>query len=138
MPILEVADRLGIAGLKPAGAERVGPCPVCGGRDRFGINRARNLFNCRHCGGGDTIALVRLVLGIDFKAALAWLAGEAEAEVDPAERAARERRLRAAAERRRAEEEKRRAAAIRRLAPSGPPGSLQRARRCGTTCRPVA
>ncbi|OLS53779.1 primase-helicase zinc-binding domain-containing protein [Rhodovulum sulfidophilum] len=64
LPIGEVAERLGIAGLKPPQAiERVGPCPVCGGRDRFGINTARNVFNCRHCGGGDSIALVGLAGG---------------------------------------------------------------------------
>ncbi|OLS53774.1 primase-helicase zinc-binding domain-containing protein [Rhodovulum sulfidophilum] len=64
LPIGEVAERLGIAGLKPPQAiERVGPCPVCGGRDRFGINTARNVFNCRHCGGGDAIALVGLGTG---------------------------------------------------------------------------
>ncbi|BAQ69428.1 putative primase [Rhodovulum sulfidophilum] len=99
LPIGEVAERLGIAGLKPPQAiERVGPCPVCGGRDRFGINTARNVYNCRHCGGGDAIALVGLVKGCDFRAALDWLMGTRELETDPAElarrKAAREKEAR--------------------------------------------
>ena len=36
--ILGIAERLGTK-LKRAGAsEYVGPCPVCGGKDRFGVN----------------------------------------------------------------------------------------------------
>jgi hypothetical protein len=27
--------------------ERVGPCPVCGGRDRFSINTKKRVWNCR-------------------------------------------------------------------------------------------
>lgn len=29
--------------------ERTGPCPACGGRDRFGVNVIRRKFNCRGC-----------------------------------------------------------------------------------------
>ena len=37
--IKEVADRLG-ARLRKAGvAEMVGPCPLCGGKDRFSVNQ---------------------------------------------------------------------------------------------------
>ena len=97
IPISEVADRLQILGLNRAGSEMVGPCPCCGGKDRFAINTARNVWNCRICAtGGDGIALVRHVLGCDFKAALGYLCGEQRVELDPAERARRER---AAAER---------------------------------------
>ena len=35
--ISAVAERLG-ARLKRLGNERVGPCPKCGGRDRFSVN----------------------------------------------------------------------------------------------------
>lgn len=95
IPILEVADRLGIEGLKPAGRERVGPCPVCGGRDRFGINLDRGVFVCRNCGGGDAIKLVELVQGLSFKEALAWLVGQTDQSLDPAEAARRaKKRLR--------------------------------------------
>lgn len=102
IPIEEVALRLGIEGLKRAGAELVGPCPVCGGRDRFSIAPREGVFNCRGAGGGDGIALVRHVLGFDFKAALDWLVGPPRA-LTPAERAAQAER--AAAARRRAEEQ---------------------------------
>lgn len=86
MPILEVASRLGIGGLVRQGAERVGPCPVCGGRDRFGINPARGLWTCRVCDkGGDGLALVQHALGCDFRGALDFLLGAAEVQRDPAE-----------------------------------------------------
>jgi phage/plasmid primase-like uncharacterized protein len=46
--------------LKGKGAERYGPCPVCGGRDRFSINTRKQVFNCRGCGkGGDVLDLVQ-------------------------------------------------------------------------------
>ena len=32
--------------------ERVGPCPKCGGVDRFSINTKKNLWNCRQCDSG--------------------------------------------------------------------------------------
>ena len=40
--------------LKPKGAELIGPCPACGGDDRFHVNDRRRsgtaaLFGCRHC-----------------------------------------------------------------------------------------
>lgn len=89
LPIDDVADRLGIPDLKRAGRELVGPCPVCGGRDRFSISPPRNVFNCRNCGGGDVIGLVRLVLDCDFRAALSWLVGDANVAIDPAEAARR-------------------------------------------------
>jgi hypothetical protein len=50
--ILNLVERLG-AKLKRVGAsEYVGPCPVCGGRDRFGVNIKKRLWNCRGCGKG--------------------------------------------------------------------------------------
>ncbi|WP_051202691.1 DUF7146 domain-containing protein [Sediminimonas qiaohouensis] len=113
IPIGEIVDRLAIEGLHRTGAEMIGPCPVCGGRDRFGINMQRGVYNCRHCGGGDGIGLVQLVMGCDFKAALSWLVGEAELSIDPAEAERRRReheRKRAAQER---DAEKRRKAAMR-------------------------
>jgi hypothetical protein len=39
--------------------DRCGPCPRCGGTDRFSINIAKQVFNCRGSGGGDVLALVR-------------------------------------------------------------------------------
>jgi hypothetical protein len=64
--ILVVAEHLG-ARLKKVGGEWVGPCPRCGGRDRFAINPRKRLFNCRGCGvGGDVFDLLRLLTGSTF------------------------------------------------------------------------
>ena len=81
-PILEVAERLG-ARLKRVGAlEYQGPCPACGGRDRFSINTAKGVFNCRNCCvGGDAVALVRHVLGFGFNEALQFIGDKRVREV---------------------------------------------------------
>lgn len=79
MPMAEVVDRLGLTGLRRAGVELVGPCPQCGGTDRFGVNLPRAVFGCRRCAaGGDQVALVRHVLGMEFLPALDWLCGPAD------------------------------------------------------------
>jgi len=45
--------------LRRVGVEYIGPCPQCGGDDRFAINTQRQVFNCRGCGiCSDTINLV--------------------------------------------------------------------------------
>ena len=46
--VLEIAEDHG-AKLKKSGRERVGPCPVCGGVDRFAIRPDKNIWNCRGC-----------------------------------------------------------------------------------------
>jgi len=106
IPIENIAGMLDIPGLKRAGNEVTGPCPVCGGVDRFSISPRKNLFNCRQCGGGDGIKLVELVQGCDFRAALAFLCGEAAAPVSPEEQRRRVRRAEEA--RQKSEEEARR------------------------------
>lgn len=74
--IAEAAGPLGFK-LPPRGREYEGPCPRCGGNDRFSINPKKNLWNCRHCGGGnDAISLVMHARGCDFRDAVAFLAGE--------------------------------------------------------------
>lgn len=105
IPIPELVDRLGIVGLKRMSGEMIGPCPMCGGRDRFGINISTSLFLCRKCDlrGGDQVALVMGLLGMDFKAALEWLCGDAPAHLDPAE-LERRRALAAKAEEKKREE----------------------------------
>jgi Toprim domain/CHC2 zinc finger len=68
-----VAERLG-AKFKRSGHERVGPCPKCGGADRFSVNVQKNLWNCRGCGlGGDAIDLVRNVLDCSYRDALEFI-----------------------------------------------------------------
>lgn len=77
VPILEVALRLGVKFKSGGGVERCGPCPACGGDDRFSVNTAKGVFNCRGCGvGGDTIALARHVAGISYAEALAFVGDE--------------------------------------------------------------
>jgi hypothetical protein len=110
-----VIDRLGVAGLRPAGLEMTGPCPLCGGRDRFGVHLKTGVFLCRKCGikGGDVIQLARELLGVDFLAALDWLVGAREIEVDPAERARRIERARQVEARQAQDAARYRAAAVR-------------------------
>jgi phage/plasmid primase-like uncharacterized protein len=63
--------------LRRCGGELIGPCPVCGGRDRFAVNVRKNIWNCRGCGkGGDVIALVQHLSGCDFATAIERLTGE--------------------------------------------------------------
>ncbi|MCC4299462.1 DUF7146 domain-containing protein [Aurantimonas coralicida] len=119
--VAEVATRLGIAGLKPAGtAESVGPCPVCGGTDRFSLNSMKNAWNCRGSaegGGRDAISLAAHLGGHDVARRDGFLAacadvlgrpvpdGDDESDADRQARDARlaERRRMAAAERERSE-----------------------------------
>jgi phage/plasmid primase-like uncharacterized protein len=62
--------------LKRQGRELVGPCPVCGGDDRFAVNIQKQVWNCRGCQkGGDLIALVQHVEGMDFMTAIGTLTG---------------------------------------------------------------
>lgn len=75
VPIEQEIDRRGI--LLKGRNEKVGPCPVCGGSDRFGVNVSKGLWNCRGCNkGGDVIELVRHVDSCDFLTAIERLAGE--------------------------------------------------------------
>jgi phage/plasmid primase-like uncharacterized protein len=83
--ILGVAERLGTK-LRKAGDERIGPCPKCGGRDRFAVNPGRRIFNCRGCQtGGDVIDLVQHARELGFLEAVAFLAGE-DIRVRPAQK----------------------------------------------------
>src|SRR5436190_10112397 len=65
-------------------AERCGPCPVCGGRDRFSINVKKQVWNCRRCpAGGDVIELVRHLDGLSFGEAVRLLTGAAAQKPAP-------------------------------------------------------
>jgi hypothetical protein len=78
--IVAIARKCG-AVLKKHGAEFVGPCVKCGGTDRFGVNPAKGIFVCRGSGaGGDAIALVQHVKGLDFGEALEFITGRAGAK----------------------------------------------------------
>jgi len=72
----EIAGR-GIK-LNGRGPERYGPCPKCGGTDRFAINTSQQVWNCRGCQrGGDVITLVKHLDRCDFTTALETLTGQA-------------------------------------------------------------
>ena len=86
--------------------EHNGPCPRCGGRDRFAVNFRRfdrnngteGIFICRESGaGGDAIALAQHLDGTTFLAAVETLTGRPppgrRAAETPGEREERERRL---------------------------------------------
>jgi hypothetical protein len=75
--IEDVTARRGIK-LNGKGAARCGPCPQCGGDDRFGINTKKQVFHCRRCGGkgSGTINLVMWLDGVDFIRAVETLAGD--------------------------------------------------------------
>lgn len=98
VPILEVAEALG-ARLKRQGAEMVGPCPACGGEDRFAVKASEGVFVCRGAAGGDGLAMAMHVRGIDFVAACEFVLDEPPPRSDPSapaqpidDEAARERR----------------------------------------------
>lgn len=64
------------AALKRHGQELVGPCPSCGGTDRFAIHIKKGIWHCRGSKrGGDSIALVQYLDGCDFTTAVEKLAG---------------------------------------------------------------
>src|SRR5258708_36455979 len=71
--IVEVAERLDL-GLTRTKHQLQGPCPQCGGHNRFWINRRRQCFKCRKCKeGGKAIGLVMLVKSCSSKEAVEWL-----------------------------------------------------------------
>jgi hypothetical protein len=62
--------------LRRVGAEYVGPCPKCGGTDRFSVNPNKAVWNCRGCStGGDVIDLVHHLDGGTFDMNVTTLAG---------------------------------------------------------------
>jgi len=97
------------------GTDKAGPCPVCGGTDRFAIHTGKNTFNCRQCGiaGGGVIDLVIKTENVGFVKACELITGRTVADPVSAEETGRihqeaERRERERA----AEEDKRRLRAI--------------------------
>lgn len=73
---VRIDDEIARRGIKlnGRGPERCGPCPKCGGTDRFAINTNKQIWNCRGCQrGGDVISLVQHLDGSTFGAAVATL-----------------------------------------------------------------
>jgi Protein of unknown function (DUF3631) len=77
---VRIENECGRRGIKFDGhnrSERCGPCPKCGGEDRFAINTKKQVFNCRGCGArGDTIDLVQFLDDSDLAHACETLTGE--------------------------------------------------------------
>ena len=76
--IEDECSRRGIVFNGQAGkTERCGPCPKCGGEDRFAVNTKKQVFNCRGCSArGDVIAFVQFLDHSDFARAVEALTGE--------------------------------------------------------------
>jgi phage/plasmid primase-like uncharacterized protein len=73
--LMEIASSLG-ARLKRAGSgEYVGPCPTCGGDDRFGVNTKKKVFICRGSAAGGVIDMVMHANGTDFIGACEFING---------------------------------------------------------------
>jgi len=60
------------------GGEWAGPCPKCGGDNRFHVQAT--MFMCRHCHvkWGDPIEYVQWIKGVDFRGAVELLGGKLE------------------------------------------------------------
>ena len=87
----EVVEKLPLVDLQAISGELTGPCPSCGGTDRFSINVKKGVWRCRICDpkGGDALSLVQLVCACDFMGAVEFLEGERGVEIEPAELARR-------------------------------------------------
>ncbi len=114
-----------------------GPCPACGGKDRFRLDdkTGRGTWICNQCGTGDGLDLVGKVTGKSAKEAaelVAPLVGLSAGGLDPAERERiyQQQQAKAEQERKRGEQQRqkaaRRAAAIIRDCEQGNPPYLER------------
>lgn len=93
VPIEREIGRRGLK-LKHVGVEHVGPCPKCGGDDRFAINTRKQVFHCRGCDlGGDVIKLVEHLDGVDFATACTTLIGEPPPKANGKDRTTKGRKI---------------------------------------------
>lgn len=78
---VSVTDAAQLIGIAITSKNHAGPCPACGGRDRFSISPARQAWNCRGCGHGgrDGIGLMALANGHDVSSLRGFLAACADA-----------------------------------------------------------
>ncbi len=99
--ILDVALRAPVsAQLKKKGREYAGPCPACGGEDRFSVNPSKKVFNCRGSEGGSVISMVMHACNVPFAVACEIITGDpkpAANSVVDVEQLARDREVRDAA-----------------------------------------
>ena len=111
-------DLLAAVGIETPPRGKHGPCPVCGGKDRFRMdNKAgRGTWICSHCDpqAGDGLDLVCRVTNKSAKEAaelIAPLVGLSAGSLDPAERERiyQQQQTKAGAERKRAEQQRQKA-----------------------------
>jgi len=78
------------------GNRRAGPCPKCGGEDRFAVDLEKEVFNCRGCGGKGhgSISLVEFLDGVNFLQAVEIITGEPPPKDAPKEKPLRGRKAR--------------------------------------------
>jgi phage/plasmid primase-like uncharacterized protein len=108
---------------KVAAAEWAGPCPKCGGEDRF--HASEDWFFCRQCHGkrGDVIELVQwLGMAADFREAADLLAGAPLPAPSAKRQAAKERQAERPAWQQAKAEQVQRSAHERLFAAAGEPG----------------
>ncbi|MEH8145661.1 DUF927 domain-containing protein [Aeromonas hydrophila] len=84
-------DLLTVMGIDIPRDGKHGPCPTCGGKDRFRLDdkEGRGTWICNQCGAGDGLTLVGLVTGKPIKEAaelIAPLVGLSAGGLDTAER----------------------------------------------------
>ena len=93
VPLEQIVERRGIRLLGKV--DRCGPCPQCGGDDRFSINTAKQLFNCRGCGakGHGAIDFTSWLDGIEAIPAAEQLNGEPPPEANGKDRAPEPRKV---------------------------------------------
>jgi Toprim domain/CHC2 zinc finger len=79
---IQAYQGLGLTLKRVNASELAGPCPRCGGTDRFSINTKLQVWNCRGCvkGGGDAISLLSHVRALGFREAVEDLTGERAVE----------------------------------------------------------
>jgi hypothetical protein len=108
------------------GIDRAGPCPVCGGTDRFAIHTKKDTFLCRRCGiaGHGVIDLVIKTESVEFTRACEIITGRSASEPIDEAAAARMRERNEAEAAKRADEELR----YREQARKGAYGIWRRAR----------
>lgn len=110
-------ELLAAMGIDTPSRGKHGPCPACGGKDRFRLDdqTGRGTFICSQCGSGDGLDLVCRVLSTTPKAAaelLAPLVGLSAGGLDPVERERihRQQQAKADQDRKRSEQQRQKAA----------------------------
>jgi Toprim domain/Zinc-binding domain of primase-helicase len=82
---MQVYQGLGLTLKKIGPHELSGPCPRCGGTDRFNLNTSKGTWFCRGCKakGGDALSILMHARGLDFREAVEDLTGESADDLRP-------------------------------------------------------